>query len=73
MSTHPQKSKRGKPTACVCGRPGFVWRSSGWICQRCNDIENQEGDKIKKTQKRHGRPELLKYYAAYTHHAKGIA
>ena len=31
--------KHQKPTACLCGKPGFRFRN-GWVCERCDRIEN---------------------------------
>lgn len=34
-----------RPTACLCGQPGVRYRA-GWVCERCDRIENINAKRI---------------------------
>jgi hypothetical protein len=65
----PKRHQR--PTACLCGGKGYRFKN-GWICERCDKIEQAQGRKIEKTQKRGIREENRKYITAFVCRVEGF-
>lgn len=63
--TKPKKAKRYPPklTACLCGGAGYVYRN-GWICKRCDKIEDVNAKRMARTNTRTQSP-LAKYADTY--------
>lgn len=70
-TTKPKKT-RAKPklTACLCGGKGYVYRN-GWICQRCDTIEDINARRVARTNTRTQSP-LAKYADTYTVGIRGL-
>ena len=60
-----------KPTACLCGRPGYRYKSGGWLCERCDKIEDENGRRISKKNWKTQQPNA-KYADTYACGIRGL-
>ena len=59
-----------KPTACLCGGKGYRFKN-GWICERCDKIEDENGRRISKKNWKTQQPNA-KYADTYACGIRGL-
>ena len=59
----PRSHKR--PTACLCGGKGYRYKSGGYVCERCDKIEEINARRIAKHNEKTSQPNA-KYADAYS-------
>ena len=64
----PKSHKR--PTACLCGGAGYRFKN-GWICERCDKIEDENGRRISKKNWKTQQPNA-KYADTYACGIRGL-
>lgn len=42
MGGHGNGCLRLGKEVCLCGKPAIKWKLSGWVCDRCNRIEERQ-------------------------------
>lgn len=78
MSDKPKKKyfypyvpkSKTRPTACLCGQPGVRFRA-GWVCERCDRIENINAKRISRHNEKTSQPNA-KYADTFACGLKGF-
>jgi hypothetical protein len=65
------KKKNRKQTVCLCGRPSIRYRN-GWVCERCNRIEDINAAAEKQRIQKPGCPYTWKYFDTFSCNVKGV-